>query len=73
MKICNILASTALNGGVSTKRIEPANADNSVLYQRINSVGDIQMPPLSKSVVDKDAATLIKMWIDGISCNGTDQ
>jgi uncharacterized repeat protein (TIGR03806 family) len=73
MKICNISASTALNGGVSTKRIEPANADNSVLYQRINSVGDIQMPPLSKSVVDENAANLIKMWIDGISCNGTDE
>jgi uncharacterized repeat protein (TIGR03806 family) len=69
MNICNVSASTFLNDGASTKRIEPGNADNSVLLQRINSVGDIQMPPLSKSVVDQNAVDLIKIWIDSLSCS----
>jgi hypothetical protein len=37
--------------------------EGSALYQRDNSIGPIQMPPLAKNVVDETAMAVLRQWI----------
>ena len=62
-----------LNGAVvnalgiaGAKVIAPGFTNKSILFQRDNSVGNIQMPPLAKNVVDTNAMIVIAAWIAGL-------
>lgn len=49
------------------KIIVPGDAEKSILYLRLNTLKtNAMMPPLAKSVLDEDAVTLIKDWINQI-------
>ena len=63
-----------LNGPVANslgisgaKIIVPGNVSKSVLFQRISIVGNQQMPPLAKNVVDQKAVSTIAEWINSLS------
>jgi len=45
------------------KVIVPGDPDKSILFQRISVVGDNQMPPLARNVVDSNAMAVIAAWI----------
>lgn len=55
--------------GISgAKLIVPGQPEQSILYQRINSVHtDFAMPQLAKNLIDVPGATLIKDWINSIN------
>jgi len=46
--------------------IAPGKPDESILYRRLTQRGQGQMPPLASSVVDKQAAKLVRQWIEGM-------
>jgi hypothetical protein len=48
------------------KVVAPGDLYRSILYQRLNSVGQIRMPPLAKSTVDEDGADALEAWIDSL-------
>lgn len=50
------------------KRIDPGNPENSNIYQRMISTGYGRMPPLGTTVVDEEAAELVRQWIDSLEC-----
>ncbi|MGH7990178.1 MAG: PQQ-dependent sugar dehydrogenase, partial [Limisphaerales bacterium] len=53
--------------GISgAKIIVPGDISKSVLFHRINMVGDLQMPPLAKNVVDQKAVAVIAAWINSL-------
>ena len=53
--------------GISgAKIIVPRDAGKSVLFHRISTAGNLQMPPLAKNVVDHNAVSVIAKWIDSL-------
>lgn len=46
------------------KIIVPADLTRSVLFHRINIVGDLQMPPIARNVTDRAAVATIAAWIN---------
>jgi len=53
-------------GIAGAKIIVPGNPDKSILFHRIGLVGDNQMPPIAKNVVDARAVEIIAKWIKSI-------
>jgi len=49
--------------------IVPGAPDLSILYYRSNRVGDLQMPPLAKNLVDTSAMQVIQEWIASLPPN----
>ncbi len=50
--------------GISgAKIIVPDDPSKSVLFHRINELGDSQMPPLARNVIDTNAVATIDAWI----------
>jgi uncharacterized repeat protein (TIGR03806 family) len=43
--------------------IAPGSLEQSVLYQRVASLGNIAMPPLAKNLLDEKGVTLLANWI----------
>ena len=53
--------------GISgAKVIAPGDTNKSILFRRINLVGENQMPPLAKNVVDEKAVAVFARWISGL-------
>jgi len=59
-----------LNGAVANqlgiagaKVIVPSDTNKSILYYRVSRVGENQMPPLGKNVVDDKAVAVLDKWI----------
>ena len=53
--------------GISgAKIIVPRDTGKSVLFHRISVAGNLQMPPLAKNVVDRNAVSVIAKWIDSL-------
>jgi len=51
-------------------RISPGNAEQSVLVLRMETLTNQRMPPLASNLVDADAMTVIKQWINELqSCD----
>jgi uncharacterized repeat protein (TIGR03806 family) len=48
------------------KIIVPADLTRSVLFHRINIVGDLQMPPIARNVTDRAAVATIAAWINSL-------
>lgn len=55
----------AINGP-SDRYIRPRDLTHSLIYERANRVGPLQMPPLSKSVVDTAAMQVLAAWINSV-------
>ncbi len=67
---CGVRAQFGSVGVTGDSLVNPGDADNSVLFARINHRGSEQMPPLATSIVDSDGVALVRAWIDGLSgCN----
>ncbi len=57
-------------GLLDPKRIDPGNADNSVLILRMEALDGNRMPPLASLAEDTVATALVRSWINGLSdCN----
>ena len=53
--------------GISgAKIIVPHDTGKSILFHRISLAGTLQMPPLAKNVIDRNAVSLIAKWIDSL-------
>lgn len=69
MNVCGIdrtLVSSPANG----KLIDPGNANNSTVYQRLSSTDSIKMPPIGREDADPTAVSVMEQWINGLSdCN----
>jgi regulation of enolase protein 1 (concanavalin A-like superfamily) len=51
---------------VGAKVVVPGNSTDSLLFHRVSIVGENQMPPIAKNVVDDQAVAIIANWIDGL-------
>ncbi len=53
--------------GISgAKIIVPRDTGKSVLFRRVSIAGNLQMPPLAKNVVDRNAVSVIAKWINSL-------
>jgi uncharacterized repeat protein (TIGR03806 family) len=50
----------------SMRVIKPGDVSKSILYARINRVGNLQMPPLARNVVNTNAAEAVAEWIKSL-------
>jgi glucose/arabinose dehydrogenase len=46
--------------------IVPGDLSRSVLFHRINLLGENQMPPLARNLIDTDAVAALAAWIDAL-------
>ena len=53
-------------GITGAKVVVPGDTNRSILFHRISIVGDNQMPPIGKNVVDTKAVAVIAKWIDAM-------
>ena len=53
-------------GVAGAKVIVPGDTNRSILFRRVSIVGDNQMPPLAKNVVDEKAVAVIAKWISSL-------
>lgn len=68
LKLQNLINGPVQNTlGISgAKVIVPNNASRSILFHRVSIVGDGQMPPIAKNVVDANAVRIIGQWINSL-------
>ena len=53
-------------GITGAKVVVPGDADHSLLYHRVSIVGENQMPPISRNLVDPRAVPVIAEWINSL-------
>lgn len=46
--------------------ISPHDVWRSIAFMRVNSLGDIQMPPLARETIDADGVALLRDWIQSL-------
>jgi uncharacterized repeat protein (TIGR03806 family) len=65
MKFQNIVNGPVANqmGVPGMKVVTPADINKSMLFRRLDIIGDGQMPPLAKNVVDTNAVEVFATWI----------
>ncbi|NUN12127.1 MAG: PQQ-dependent sugar dehydrogenase [Myxococcales bacterium] len=54
-------------GIVGAKLLKPGKADESLVYVRMIHSGAYRMPPLGSSMIDEQAARLVRQWVVGQS------
>ena len=56
-----------IDQGIDRPRvISPHDIWRSIAYMRMNSVGDIRMPPLARETIDENGLRLLGEWIDSM-------
>jgi uncharacterized repeat protein (TIGR03806 family) len=56
-----------LDQGIDHPRIiSPHDIWRSIAYMRINTVGDIRMPPIARQTIDENGVALMREWIDSM-------
>ena len=56
-----------IDQGIDRSRvISPHDSWRSIAFMRVNSVGDIQMPPLARETIDTAGVNLLREWIDSM-------
>ena len=56
-----------IDQGIDRPRvISPHDIWRSIAYMRIDTVGDIRMPPLARETIDKNGVRLLGQWIDSM-------
>jgi uncharacterized repeat protein (TIGR03806 family) len=53
-------------GDSSARVIKPGDLSKSILYARINRLGNLQMPPLARNVVNTNAVEAVAEWIKSL-------
>ncbi|HEU6448408.1 MAG TPA: PQQ-dependent sugar dehydrogenase [Verrucomicrobiae bacterium] len=53
-------------GIAGARVVVPGDPAKSLLYQRVGMVGNLQMPPLAKNVVDDQAVAMLNDWINSL-------
>jgi uncharacterized repeat protein (TIGR03806 family) len=53
-------------GDPEARVVSRGDLAKSVLYQRINRVGNLQMPPLARNVIDTNAVNTVAEWIKNL-------
>jgi len=68
LKLQNLINGPIANqlGIAGAKVIVPGNTNKSILFHRVSLVGENQMPPLAKNVVDEKAVSVIAQWISSL-------
>jgi len=66
VNVCGIDASEP-SSPIGGKLIDPGNASNSTIYQRLASISSIQMPPIGRETTDPIAIELMEAWINSLS------
>jgi len=68
LKLQNIVNGPVGNqmGIPGAKVVVPGDANKSMLFHRISIVGENQMPPLAKNVVDEKAVAIFTKWISSL-------
>jgi mono/diheme cytochrome c family protein len=70
MKLCETFPNAGLLGIPGARLLKLDNLPLSILSIRMHLLGNDQMPPLARSIVDPDGTTLIDDWIlSWISCS----
>ncbi len=52
---------------LATNLVEPGSPSASVLFRRVAEQGPLRMPPLGSSIVNTNAAVLMRSWIHGLT------
>jgi len=65
--VCNVDPHAGDAGVAGGKLLIPGNHTSSILYARMHSRGEYQMPPLSSSLIDENGAALLANWIDSLT------
>lgn len=56
-----------LDQGIDRPRIiSPHDVWRSIAFMRVNTVGDIHMPPLDRQTIDQSGVELLRKWIDSL-------
>jgi uncharacterized repeat protein (TIGR03806 family) len=56
-----------IDQGIDRPRIiAPHDIWRSIAYMRVNTIGDIQMPPLARETIDRKGVNLLSEWINGM-------
>lgn len=56
-----------INEGIDHARvIAPHDIWRSIMYMRMNTTGDIRMPPLARTTIDEHGVQLMSQWIDSL-------
>jgi uncharacterized repeat protein (TIGR03806 family) len=56
-----------IDQGIDHPRIiAPHDVWRSIAYMRVNTVGDIKMPPLARETIDQKGVNLLNEWINGM-------
>ncbi|MBB5352164.1 glucose/arabinose dehydrogenase/regulation of enolase protein 1 (concanavalin A-like superfamily)/mono/diheme cytochrome c family protein [Haloferula luteola] len=50
-------------GDADNRVVVPADLDHSVLYRRVNTNGEIHMPPLARNRIDEEGVAMLAEWI----------
>ncbi len=58
-------------GDASFRNVVAGDLAKSVLHKRVNRLGDLQMPPLARNVIDTNAVDAIAEWITSLSSSGS--
>ena len=53
-------------GIAGARVVVPENLEKSILFRRLGMVGDNQMPPIAKNVVDAKAVAVFAQWINSL-------
>jgi uncharacterized repeat protein (TIGR03806 family) len=56
-------------GDTAARVVRPGDLSKSILYARINRLGNLQMPPLARNLVDSNAVNAVAEWIKSLPPN----
>jgi mono/diheme cytochrome c family protein len=68
LKFQNLINGPVANqlGVIGAKVIVPGDMKKSILFHRVSIMGENQMPPLARNVVDEPAVAVLAQWIDSL-------
>ncbi len=68
-----LLQQNIINGGVGndlgilgSRVVTPQDLTHSMLYSRVNRVGQDQMPPVARNLIDTNAVAMLSAWINSL-------
>ncbi|GAA5482207.1 LamG-like jellyroll fold domain-containing protein [Haloferula sargassicola] len=53
-------------GDTDNRVVVPADLDHSVLFRRVNTNGELRMPPLARNQIDEEGVAMLAEWISGL-------
>ncbi|MCU7845683.1 MAG: PQQ-dependent sugar dehydrogenase [Candidatus Thiodiazotropha sp. (ex Monitilora ramsayi)] len=65
--LCNQAPLSGNLGMINPVLLKPGDPDNSILVLRMESLGNVRMPPLGTEEIDTDAMNVIRSWISDLA------